>query len=113
MSNDATSDLIKEQLFSKQKGPNVEKSLKALEKHGFEKKLKNFLNDPMTSNSDISDYLKSLSPSGIELEFMSLSVYELTPEQLSNPNKLVRKILSLILLLDLCNARLLPLISAV
>jgi hypothetical protein len=98
MANDATSDLIKEQLFSKQKGPNAEKALKALEKHGFEKKLKNFLNDPMTSNSDISEYLKSLSPSGIELEFMSLSVYEITPEQLSNPNKLVRHLFILIFL---------------
>ena len=45
--------------------------------------MKSLLKDPATPLHHILDHLKSLSPSGVELEFLSLSTFDLdakTPE---------------------------------
>lgn len=89
MENDAQSDLLKEQFYTKNKKDSEEK-----------KKTPGEMQDAVTlksllkANSEINfkaimDYIKNLSPSGIELEFMSLSTFELNGGSNSQPNLLV------------------------
>ncbi len=76
--NDATSDLIKEQFFSKKnkdQDDNKKKSLTEVKEGIINLKL--LLRQPKSNIQMINEYLKSLSPSGIELEFLSLSTFDL------------------------------------
>jgi hypothetical protein len=70
-------DLLKQTFFTKEKAENK------LEKHGFAKKLKDMLGT--SSDNEIISYLKTLSPSGVELEFISLASLEVGKE----PNEMV------------------------
>lgn len=63
--NTVPDDLLKQTFFTKDKVTE-----NALEKHGFAKKLKDMLDQ---SPATIIAYLKTLSPSGVELEFISLA----------------------------------------
>lgn len=77
--NDAATDLIKEQYFSKknqdEESKNKGKSLTEL-KEG-KVNLKYHLRQTKPNIHQINEYLKSLSPSGIEIEFLSLSTFDL------------------------------------
>lgn len=74
-------DLLKQTFFTQEK-TNENK----LAKHGFDKKLKDRLKDfePETEDQkaqtkeaeEIVKYLKTLSPSGVELEFLSLASFD-------------------------------------
>lgn len=49
--------------------------------------------DKEMEHDKINAYLKTLNPSGIELEFLSLSTFEFDKsEKLRNPNELVREL---------------------
>mmetsp|Transcript_6390 Transcript_6390/g.10358 ORF Transcript_6390/g.10358 Transcript_6390/m.10358 type:complete len:182 (-) Transcript_6390:58-603(-) len=60
-------DLFKDQFFTDDKADKEHKLLK----HGFDQKLAKMLTNGAKARA-IFDYLKTLSPSGIEFEFMSL-----------------------------------------
>ena len=62
-----------------------------MEKHGVEKKLKGFLAETtVTEDNDwwtnVIQYMKTLSPSGVELEIMNLVSFDFTDDMKSNPN---------------------------
>jgi len=69
-SNLAPNELLKQTLYTKEE----EKENKLL-KHGFQKKLKDMIKDGADQKS-IVEYLKTLSPSGVELELISLASFE-------------------------------------
>ena len=71
LENDATPDLLKEQFFSKQADGKDKKAAGESDAKTLKTLLK--LKNPYMVN----EYLKSLSPSGIELEFLSLSTFDL------------------------------------
>ena len=71
LENDATPDLLKEQFFSKQADGKDKKAAGESDVKTLKTLLK--LKNPYMVN----EYLKSLSPSGIELEFLSLSTFDL------------------------------------
>lgn len=55
-----------------------------------------------SNEKDVVEYLKTLSPSGIEIEFISLSSFEIEAvkkegENLVSPNKMISKMLSVFL----------------
>ena len=54
-----------------------------MDKHGFQKKLRSLLEDNRVTPLEINEYLKTLTPSGIELEFMGLSLLELNGNNIS------------------------------
>ena len=81
--NDTTpNDLLKSTFFNKD-----QQEENALQKHGFEKKLKEMLGK--STFEEIISYLKTLSPSGVELEFISLASIEVGKD----PNEMVSKLL--------------------
>ena len=65
---------------------------KAMEKHNVEQRLKGILREKTTEggNADwwrhVIDYMKGLSPSGVELEIMSLEAFDFSEEMKENPN---------------------------
>ena len=71
-------DLLKQTFFNKD-----QQTESALQKHGFVKKLKDMLGK--SSFEEIISYLKTLSPSGVELEFISLASIEVGKD----PNEMV------------------------
>lgn len=71
--NDATSDLLKEQFFSKSKATNNEDKKS---NRGEASKLKEILKESKLQIAKISELFQNLSPSGIELEILSLSTFE-------------------------------------
>ena len=77
-SDTTPNDLLKQTFFSKE-----EQKENALQKHGFDKKLKGML--IKASFEEIINYLKTLSPSGVELEFISLASIEVGKD----PNEMV------------------------
>ena len=66
--NTVPNDLLKQTFFTQE-----QQAESALQKHGFVKKLKDMLDQ---SPEIIIAYLKTLSPSGVELEFISLASIE-------------------------------------
>lgn len=72
----------------------------AMEKHGVEKKLKGFLTEETVSLDSedwwrkVLDYMKSLSPSGVELEIMNLVSFDFSADMQANPNYYVSTFLS-------------------
>lgn len=74
--NTTPDDLLKQTYFTKDK-----QTENKLAKHGFEKKLKDQIKDldeeiPQEDADKIIEYLKTLTPSGIELEFISLASFD-------------------------------------
>ena len=69
-SNTTPSELLKQTFFTKE-----EEKENKLEKHGFQKKLKDMIKDGADQKS-VVEYLKTLSPSGVELELISLASFE-------------------------------------
>merc|ERR1712176_660173 len=65
---------------------------KAMEKHNVEQKLKSLLADKQTQGDDgdwwraVIEYMKTLSPSGVELEIMNLVSFDFSKEMQGNPN---------------------------
>ena len=87
-SNTVPDDLLKQTFFTKDKNEDMNK----VEKHGFNKKLRELLNQ----NKDwqeIITYLKGLSPSGVELEFISLATFEISEK---DPNASIEKMLRIL-----------------
>ena len=85
--NTTPEELLKQSLFTQE-----QKTENKLEKHGFTKKLRSLVNQ--ASAKEVIEYLKSLSPSGIELEFISLASFDFDDKrQLSNPNQSLIKML--------------------
>ena len=73
----------------------------ALEKHNVEKKLKGFLSGTtMSADSDwwrkALNYMKTLSPSGVELEIMGLVSFDFSSDMQSNSNFYVAQFLTVI-----------------
>lgn len=70
-----------------------------MEKHGVEKKLKGFLTEETVSLDQVDwwrkvlDYMKSLSPSGVELEIMNLVSFDFSADMQANPNYYVSTII--------------------
>ena len=64
----------------------------AMEKHGVEKKLKGYLTEETVSSDQqdwwrkVMDYMKTLSPSGVELEIMNLVSFDFSADMQANPN---------------------------
>lgn len=75
-SNTVPDELLKQTFFTTD-GKVTENSL---EKHGFDKKLRKMLSDSEIKPKDVLEYLKSLTPSGIELEFISLASFDFEVE---------------------------------
>ena len=69
-SNTAPNELLKQTFFTKE-----EDKENKLQKHGFQKKLKDMIKDGADQKS-IVEYLKALTPSGVELELISLASFE-------------------------------------
>jgi hypothetical protein len=68
----------------------------ALEKHGVEQKLKGYLAaQTVAADSDwwrkVLQYMKTLSPSGVELEVMNLVSFDFSADMQGNPNFYVSK----------------------
>ena len=63
-------ELLKQTFFTKE-----EDNESKLQKHGFQKKLKDMIKDGADRKS-IVEYLKTLTPSGVELELISLASFE-------------------------------------
>ena len=63
-----------------------------MEKHGVEKKLKGYLTEETVSLDQqdwwrkVMDYMKTLSPSGVELEIMNLVSFDFSADMQANPN---------------------------
>jgi U3 small nucleolar RNA-associated protein 21 len=70
-SNTVPDELLKQTFFTKEKT-----SENKLEKHGFAKKLRKMLHNSDAKAKDVLEYLKTLTPSGIELEFISLASFD-------------------------------------
>lgn len=98
-------DFLAETFFSSfdQKRKAAQDALKqggsAMEKHGVERKLKGFLSET-TVQADgndwwrkVLDYMKTLSPSGVELEVMNLVSFDFSPEMQANMNFYVSHLL--------------------
>lgn len=74
-----------------------------MEKHGVEKKLKGFLTEETVSLDQVDwwrkvlDYMKSLSPSGVELEIMNLVSFDFSADMQANPNYYLGQFLKAIL----------------
>ena len=86
-SNTVPNELLKQTFFTQDQCSDNK-----LEKHGFEKKLRSLLIKGKPEYSAILEYLKSLSPSGVELEFISLASFDIDRSQevaLQNPNAMV------------------------
>ena len=84
-------DLLAQTFFTKDK-ENENK----LEKHGFSKKLRGMLQNEEHTWQEIVNYMKTLSPSGIELELISLSSFDIdkTKEKsLQTPNHLLEEMM--------------------
>lgn len=87
--NTTPDELLKQTFFTQDK--NTENKL---EKHGFTKKLKKMLTEDQHITKQVIEYLKTLSPSGIELEFISLASLDFdSNKQLSDPNECLLKML--------------------
>jgi len=74
----------------------------ALEKHNVEQKLKGFLSGAtVSSDSDwwrkALNYMKTLSPSGVELEIMGLASFDFSADMQSNSNFYIAQFLTVIL----------------
>ena len=86
-------DLLAQTFFTKDK----EAAENKIEKHGFTKKLRSMLSETHTWKQ-IIDYMKTLSPSGIELELISLASFEIDTtqkdKQLQNPNQLLEQMMN-------------------
>lgn len=65
-------ELLKQTFFTEEKGDNENK----LSKHGFQKQLVKMLEETKTTD-EVIDYLKTLTPSGVELEFISLGSFQI------------------------------------
>ena len=68
----------------------------ALEKHGVEQKLKGYLAaQTVAADSDwwrkVLQYMKTLSPSGVELEVMNLVSFDFSADMQDKPNFYVSK----------------------
>jgi hypothetical protein len=62
-----------------------------MEKHGVEKKLKGYLTEETVSLDQewwrkVIEYMKTLSPSGVELEIMNLVSFDFSADMQANPN---------------------------
>lgn len=68
------SELLKQTFFTQD-----EKKESTLEKHGFEKKLRDMVSqcEEGKSYKEIIEYMKTLSPSGIELEIITLASFDM------------------------------------
>ena len=94
MAGDASAlpdELLKQTFFTQAKDTENK-----LEKHGFQKKLRQLLREG-SSHTEIIDYLKTLTPSGVELEFISLAsfdFYRTKGLELEHPNELLLKMLN-------------------
>jgi len=72
-----------------------------MEKHNVEQKLRGFLSSTTVSADSewwrkALNYMKTLSPSGVELEMMGLVSFDFTADMTSNPNYFVAQFLTLI-----------------
>lgn len=87
-SNTVPNELLKQTFFTQD-----DKASNKLEQHGFEKKLKALLKEGATSAS-IMQYLKTISASGVELEFISLSSFDFDQTKtLEYPNQMLLQML--------------------
>lgn len=87
-SNTVPNELLKQTFFTQD-----DKASNKLEQHGFEKKLKALLKEGATSAS-IMQYLKTISASGVELEFISLSSFDFDhTKTLEYPNQMLLQML--------------------
>lgn len=73
-----------------------------MEKHGVERKLKGFLSATTVSADSewwrkALNYMKTLSPSGVELEIMGLVSFDFSEDMQSNSNFFVAQFLTVIL----------------
>ena len=63
-----------------------------MEKHNVEQRLKGLLAEKSKESGEddwwrqVIDYMKGLSPSGVELEIMSLEAFDFSEEMKENPN---------------------------
>lgn len=78
----AARDFLAETFFTdfdkQRKSQQSEAGSKALEKHDVKKRLRTLLK--ASQFPEVLDYLKSLSPSGVELEILSLTTFEFGQE---------------------------------
>lgn len=82
-------ELLKENFFTQEKATENK-----LDKHGFVRKLRDLLASEETQPRDVIEYLKTLSPSGVELEFISLATAEFDEaKKLQDPNTHLLKML--------------------
>lgn len=91
-------DFLQETFFSSfdQKRKEAQDKLKqggaAMEKHGVKQVLKGYLTEATikTAGNDwwrkVLDYMKTLSPSGVELEIMGLTSFDFTDDMQDNAN---------------------------
>lgn len=99
-------DLLKQTFFTQEKTTENK-----LAKHGFQRQLRRRLKEldgelggePFKSKAaDIIQYMKTLTPSGIELEFLSLASFEFEDqagggEKLLNPTELIKRMMQVLL----------------
>ena len=96
-------DFLTETFFSsfdekrKQAANAMKQGGAALEKNEVEKKLKGFLSGTTVSSDKdwwrkVLTYMKTLSPSGVELEVMNLVSYDFSEDMKGNPNFFVSTI---------------------
>lgn len=90
------SDTRPDELF-KQTFFNQDKAENKLDKHGFERKLRSMLSSGDTKAQEVITYLNTLSPSGIELEFISLASVEFdSSKKMQDPNLMMLKMLDVL-----------------
>lgn len=95
-------DFLAETFFSAFKQKQEVSQENVLDKHGFQKKLKDLIGDEKSKATDVIEYLKTLSPSGIELEILSLASFEFKKnnkngKKMQTPNEQLGKLLDCIL----------------